>query len=69
MKKKRIIILVFICIISITFIINLPTAAKYVTDRIKSNHATPYTDMDIVFKQLDDFLGSYKGIDNGRYTR
>lgn len=40
-----------------------------VTDRIKSSHATPYKDMDIIFEQLDDFLGSYKGIDNGRYTR
>jgi len=40
-----------------------------VTDKIKSEDSEPFKDMDIVFKQLDDFLGSYRGIDNGRYTR
>lgn len=43
--------------------------AGVVTDRINGSHATPYADLDTVFQQLDDFLGSYLGVDDGRYSR
>lgn len=43
--------------------------ADSVTKLLNSNSATPFKDLDMVFKQLDSFLGSYIGEDNGRYAR
>jgi hypothetical protein len=43
--------------------------AGIVTDRLDASDSQPYKDLDSVFKQLDDFLGSYHGVNNGRYTR
>lgn len=42
--------------------------ADTVTKNINSNKAM-YSDYEDAFIQLDDFLGSYNGVDNGRYTR
>ena len=44
------------------------TWANTVTNNI-SNGETMYSDEEDAFIQLDDFLGSYNGVDNGRYTR
>lgn len=43
--------------------------ADSATKLLNSGSATPFKDLDEVFKQLDDFLGSYMGDDNGRYAR
>ena len=43
--------------------------ADSVTKLINSDSATPFKDLDEVFKQLDDFLGSYTGESYDRYTR
>ena len=43
--------------------------AGEVTDRLNAHDSQPYKDLEDVFKQLDDFLGSYHGVNNGRYTR
>ena len=51
------------------FISEFLKEAGTATNKIKANDNNPYEDMDSVFKQLDDFLGSYVGVDDGRYTR
>lgn len=43
--------------------------AGKVTDKLNSGQSDAFKTMDTVFRQLDDFLGSYRGVDNGRYTR
>lgn len=43
--------------------------ADSATKLLNSGSATPFKDLDEVFKQLDNFLGSYVGDDNGRYAR
>lgn len=43
--------------------------AGVVTDNIKNNTSNPYKNMDSVMKQLDAFLGSYFGENNGKYAR
>lgn len=43
--------------------------AGIVTDRINAKDDDPYRDMDKVFKELDNFLGSYRGQKDGRYYR
>ena len=43
--------------------------AGIVTDLLNSESSTPYAGLDEAFQQLDDFLGSYLGVDNGRYSR
>lgn len=43
--------------------------AGVVTDKIRNEENNPYEDLDEAFLYLDDFLGSYLGVDNGRYSR
>lgn len=43
--------------------------ADSATKLLNSSSTTPFKDLDDVFKQLDDFLGSYTGEDYGRYAR
>ena len=39
------------------------------TDRMNSNNAEPFKYMDDAFRQLDSFMGSYRGKDNGQYSK
>ena len=43
--------------------------AGIVTDRINAKDENPYRGMDEVFKQLDNFIGSYIGVNDGRFAR
>ena len=43
--------------------------ADIVTDKLSANDSNPFSKMDKIYRELDDFLGSYLGVDNGRYTR
>lgn len=45
--------------------------AGIVTDRLNDEGYTGaiYDNIDSAFQQLDDFLGSYEGVDYGRYSR
>lgn len=51
------------------FISKFYKIAGNVTDKLNSKNETPYSKVDSVLLQLDDFLGGYIGEDNGRYTR
>ena len=51
------------------FVSRFINQAGTATNAIKSGTTNPFSNMDEVYKQLDDFLGSYLGVDNGRYTR
>ena len=43
--------------------------ANVVTNRINNKVENPYKDMDEIYKQLDNFIGSYIGVNDGRPTR
>lgn len=43
--------------------------AGIVTNRLQNKEDAPYHDMDEIMLQLDSFLGSYFGEDNGRFAR
>lgn len=43
--------------------------ADSATKLINSGSATPFKDMDNIFLTLDNFLGSYLGVDNDQYAR
>ena len=43
--------------------------AGYATDRIRAKIPNPYSGMDQVYQDLNSFLGSYMGVDHGRYER
>lgn len=38
-------------------------------NRINETNDNPYENMDRIMKQLDNFLGSYFGVNHGRFTR
>lgn len=43
--------------------------AEEVNSKISLNSTDPFENMDEVLQQLDNFLGSYCGVDYGRFTR
>ena len=43
--------------------------ADIVTKKLNANDSDPYKGLDDVYKQLDNFLGSYLGVNDGRFTR
>lgn len=43
--------------------------AGLATDKIKAKIPSPFNNMDESFIQLDEFLGSYLGVDHGPYER
>lgn len=43
--------------------------AGIVTDAINNHEDDPYMNMHEVMKQLDNFLGNYFGVNDGRYSR
>lgn len=45
------------------------TQAGIATDKIKKDIPSPFNNMDQTFIDLDEFLGSYLGVDHGPYTR
>lgn len=51
------------------FISKFIEQAGKVTDKLNEEAEDPFNDMDEVFVYLDKFLGNYRGIDNGPYTR
>ena len=45
------------------------TQADVVTKKINASDSNPYKGLDEVYKQLDNFIGSYLGDNDGRFTR
>ena len=43
--------------------------AEEVSNKINLNEEKPFEDMDEVLQELDNFLGSYYGVDYGRFAR